>query len=225
MSRNKKYSTKSHMKQYSVGLLLLCSASLLSVGFSTWYTGANSTQTGTVDIEIADTIETVNDFITFDKTADVFKFCQYGIVDEKNEMIVYTGDIIVGFSVDITKLKANAKTYFSKDLTDFDISATISHSYTDFNNLLNPNSYLKSVSLGMSTTSEISSFDTSSSSYKYSYTSYQSSFDITPDMTAEALYFKLKYSFEFPQGTFETDVYSKITHKDLVFNLNVEVVF
>ncbi len=225
MPSKKKYSTKSHLKQYSIGLLLLCSLSLFSVGFSTWYTGANSSKEGTVNIEIADTINKVNDFITFDKTADVFKFCQYGIIDETNEMIIYTGDITVGFSVDVNTLKNSAKTYFSKDLTDFDISATISHSYTDFDNLLSPNSYLKSVSLGMSTTSEVSSFDISSSSDKSSNTSYQSTFDITPDMTKDTLYFKLKYSFEFPQDTFKTNVYDKITHNDLVFKLNVEVLF
>ncbi len=217
----KKYSKKRHIKEFSIGLLLLCSISLLSVGFSTWYSGTDSKGEGTVEIEIADTVDK-NLFITFDKTADVFQYCKYGIIDEKNEMIVYTGDIIVGFSIDVNYLKDSAKTYFSIDLTDFDLSVTFSHKYSDFDNLLK--SYLKSVSLGMST-SEVTAYDITPTSNTATSTSYKSGFDFTPDLTAETLYFKVKYSFEFPQSTFETDVYNKITHTDLVFYIDAEVIF
>ncbi len=221
MSVSKKYSKKRPIKEFSIGLLLLCSVSLLSVGFSTWYSGADAKGEGTVQIEIADTVDK-NSFITFDKTAEVFDFCIYGIIDEENEMIAYQGDIIVGFSIDVTYLKDSVKTYFSTELTDFDLSTTFSHKYSDFDNLLN--SYLKSVSLGMSAT-EVASYDITSTSNTSSSSSYKSDFDLTPDLTAEKLYFKVKYSFEFPQGTFETDVYNKITHKDLVFYFGAEVVF
>lgn len=221
MSRSKKYSKKRPIKAFSIGLLLLCSVSLLSVGFSTWYYGVDSKGEGTVQIEIADTVDK-NSFITFDGDAEVFDFCKYGIIDEENEMIAYKGDIIVGFSINVSYLNDSVKTYFSTELTDFDLSTTFSHKYNDFDNLLN--SYLKSVSLGVSAT-EISSYDITPISNTASSSSYKSDFDLTPDLTAETLYFKVKYSFEFPQSSFETDVYSKITHNDLVFYFGAEVIF
>lgn len=220
MKSKKKFIYKLHIKSYSIGLLLLSSISLLSFGFSTWYSGVASSKNVNVNVTIGETNE--YNFLTLNDSMDMFEFCEYGIIDRINEMITSTGDIYAYFSLDVTNLKQTLKTYYAiSDLTKFYISTSLSHSYS-INNFFG--NYLISEKLGMSTTEEITCnidpvVDPTISSYTYS-----AKFvcNLEND-NIEKLYFKTRYSFDF-KNDFNSKVYSQLkTHDALVLNFKVGV--
>ncbi len=136
MPSKKKYTTKSHLKQYSIGLLLLCSVSLFSVGFSTWYTGANSSKEGTVNIEIADTKELEGVFEI--QTPNMFSYNEYGII--RDETFLSDGYIYFPILINV-----NATNFSSIKNTDDDINLALSISNTGNVNFLSE-TYLKATS-------------------------------------------------------------------------------
>lgn len=222
MKNGKKYNKNNHIKSYSIGILLLTNISLLSFGFSSWYSGISSPISASVDLTIGETSE-VGNFLNLNSEIEMFEFCDKGIIDSKNEMIVSTGDIYVGFNLNVTNLKETLQTYYDyalDNLTRFYISTTLSHTYT-LDALFK--TYLQSVTLGMST-SDVTTYDISPVvDPTISSNTYEAKFLCSlTDENITSLNFKIKYSFDF-QNKFATDVYPKLSHNALMLNFKVEV--
>lgn len=220
MRTPKKSCKINHINSFSTGLMAICCVSLLSVGFSSWYSGIGSPQEAEVNVTVGD-IQELGPFISYADEMEMFEFCEDGVVDRKEEMITSTGDVCMSFTLDVTKLKDGLKTYYSVDnLTHFYISTTLSHAYS-LNALLS--TYLKSAKLGMSTT-KVEDYDLSSvNDATISSNAYTTTFSCTlTDESVETLYFKIKYSFDF-QNEFKSKVYPKLSHNAMTFSFKAEV--
>ncbi len=220
MRKTKKYNKTNYIKPFSMGLLLLCSVSLISVGFSSWYSGIGSDQSADVNIEVGD-VKELGPFITYDDSMEMFEFCEDGVVDRKEEMISSKGDVYMGFQLNVTNLKEALKTYYSVDsLTDFYITTTLSHDYS-LSALFS--TYLKSATLGMSA-SDVSTYDISPiTDPTIASKSYTTKFSCTlSDSTIESLNFKVKYSFDF-NNEFKSKVYPQLSHNAFTFTFKAEV--
>ena len=213
----KKYNKKSYIRLFGTGILLLCTFSLVSVGFSAWYSGIGENQYAKVSLEVGSVTELSN-YVVYDKEpVSMPTLCEDGVVDKDEEMIIQTCDIVLGFTLNITDLRSTLKTYYSTDINNFVVTTTLSHTY-DCVALFK--TYLTGVSMDMATTNSDSSttetIDMNVSSTIISSQSYCAKFAIThPGEDATSLYLKIKYSFDF-QHKFKADVYSQISHNALI---------
>lgn len=213
----KKYNKKSYIRLFGTGIILLCTFSLVSVGFSTWYSGIGENQQASVSLEVGSVTE-VGDYIEYDKEPVYMPIlCEDGVVDKANEMIIQTCDIVLGFTLNLTNLRSTLKTYYSTDITDFNVTTNLSHTY-DCEALFE--TYLTGVSMDMSTTKS-DSLTTETTGMNVSSTiissqTYCAKFAIAdPGEDATSLYLKIKYSFDF-QHKFKADVYSQLSHNALI---------
>ncbi len=193
---------------------------ILSVGFSSWYSGIGSPASAEINLSVGD-VQELGPFFTYDENVEMFEFCEDGIVDRKEEMIVSTGDVCIGFTLDVSKLKEAAKTHYSVDnLTDFYISTILCHTYS-LDALFS--TYLTGAKLGMSTT-EVTGYDISPSiDPTISSNNYMTKFSCTlTDSNIETLNFKIKYSFDF-QDEFKTKIYPQLSHNVFMFSFKAEV--
>ncbi len=191
----------------------------MNVGFSSWYSGIGSPASAEINLSVGD-VQELGPFFTYDENIEMFEFCEDGIVDRKEEMIVSTGDVCIGFTLDVSKLKEAAKTHYSVDnLTDFYISTILSHTYS-LDALFS--TYLKGAKLGMST-EEVDAYDISpSSDPSISSNNYITKFSCAlSDSNIETLKFKIKYSFDF-QDEFKTKVYPQLSHNVFMFSFKAE---
>ncbi len=223
----KKYDKKNYIGVFGIGILLLSSFSLLSVGFSTWYSGIGEAKYANVSLEVGN-VQEVGNYIAYDnKPISMPELCEDGVVDRENEMIGQTCDIVLGFTLDMTDLVTTLKTYYSTDLTDFFITTTLSASFSCdafFATYLTDSTLDLTVTKSDSSTSVTEGIKNSSTPTVTS-KSHAARFAISnPGEDATSLYFKITYSFDF-QHKFKSDVYPKLTHNALIlsFKAGVEI--
>ena len=217
----KKYRKKSYISAFSGGgLLLLCSLSLLSVGFSTWFGGIGEAKNASVSLEVG-SVQEVGDYIAYDEDpVSLPELCEDGVVDRENEMIGQTCDVVLGFTLDMSNLRTTLKTYYSTDVTDFFVTTFLS---TSFNCEALFKTFLTDATLDLTITNSDSSTTMvdgtkSASTSNVTSQSCSSKFAVSdPGSDAVSLYFKITYSFDF-QYKFKTDVYPKLTHNALIFS-------
>lgn len=210
----------SHIKCIGASLMSFCCVALLSAGFSSWYGGIGSPIEAEANIAIGD-IQELGPFISYDDEMEMFEFCEDGVVDREEEMITSVGDVYMGFSLDASSLKEALKTYYSvESLSSLYITTTLSHAYS-LSALFSV--YLQSAKLGMSET-QVESCDLSPvKDATISSSAYATTFSCDVAFSsAETLYFKAKYSFDF-QNEFKSKVYPQLSHDAFTLTFKAEV--
>ncbi len=229
MSRSKKYSKKRPIKAFSIGLLLLCSVSLLSVGFSTWYYGVDSKGEGTVQIEIADTVNK-NSFITFDGDAEVFQYTDTALVKDDVADPSYTeAYIYVPFQMDVKDKKLSD--CLGENATSFSIRTalvdnTTLHAVFDVGKVTEGKLVYKTEnSFTDSDFTDVTVHHSSTTEYKKDY---DSGIDFTindfPYLDESKVYFKVQLKLTFTYTTsFNADVYTKLDNGSFKFGFKAGV--
>lgn len=231
----KKYNKKSYIRLFGTGILLLCTFSLVSVGFSAWYSGIGENQYAKVSLEVGDIIDK-NSFFTFEGDPDLSEFdyietamlhtnsadSDYDVADPNYNV----GYITIPFQMDAKEKRISD--YLGTDsstpitVRSFLIDKTSKHLIFNYS----------SVTQGTLTYSTSSTFDNPTSLAQSSLFSSAngSGCDFTINNFAyldqSKVYFKARFEIKFtPTTNFKTDIYDNLDNGVFKFAFRAGVVF
>lgn len=204
--------------------MLLSSASLISVGFSSWaiHNGIKSSEQASLKTEADGDIADINKYIVYGKS-QVFEFCKDDLI--RNEAIVKDGVVTISFSIETgdslqNHLHRNATSFtFSTYLFDSDNLFLSGESDVLFSTYIGLNNKIQR---GASNTKDSINYDTELS-FTASENYCKASFTVTKFLDEPNIYFALKYPFTFENDSFKKKVYPKLSNGTLKLSFKAEV--
>lgn len=230
----KKYNKKSYIRLFGTGIILLCTFSLVSVGFSTWYSGIGENQQASVSLEMGEIIDK-NSFFTFEGDPDLSEFdfietamlrtnqsdSDYNVADPNYNL----GYITIPFQMDAKDKKLSD--YLGTDsssitIRSFLIDKTSKHQIFNYGSVTNG-------TLTYSTSSTFDNPTTLTQSSLFSSTNERGcDFTITnfTYLNESKVYFKVRLEITFtPTTNFKTDIYDNLDDGVFKFAFRAGVVF
>lgn len=235
MRKPKKSYKINHINSFSTGLMAICCVSLLSVGFSSWYSGIGSPQEAEVDLEVGDTVDK-NSFFAFEGEVSPFEYTENAIVmddiaDPSNNVAYMT----IPFQMDATKGDKTIKDYLGTDSNQISIRTilvdnTKKHPVFETGKVTEGKLVFTTTDNTNETDIDFSGSDVITSTALYSSTN-QSGIDFTiPDFSSffdeSKVFFnvQLKLTFTYTSN-FKTDIYDKLDDGAFNFSFKAGVIF
>ncbi len=231
----KKYNKKKLHTPFGAGIILLCTFSLVSVGFSTWYSGIGENQRASVSLEMGEIIDK-NSFFTFEGNPDLSEFdfietamlhtnqsdSNYDVADPNYNL----GYITIPFQMNAKdkKLSDYLGTDSSSPITirSFLIDKTSKHQIFNYGSVTSGTlTYSTSDAFGDSTTLTQSSLFSSAKERGCDFTITDFAY-----LNESKVYFKVRLEITFtPTTNFKTDIYDNLDDGVFKFAFRAGVVF
>ncbi len=233
MKNGKKYNKNNHIKSYSIGILLLTNISLLSFGFSSWYSGISSPISASVDLTIGETIDR-NSFFTFEGDVIPFEYIDTALVkDDIADPSYNEAYIIIPFQMDAQDNKIQA--YFDSETKKIDIRTilvdnTSNHPVFEIGTITEGKLIFTSEDNTKETSTDFSNDSVITSTTTYKATN-QNGIDFTIQdfssyLTLSKVYFKVQFKIKFTYtSNFKTDIYDKLDNGAFNFSFKAGVIF
>ncbi len=234
MRKTKKYNKTNYIKPFSMGLLLLCSVSLISVGFSSWYSGIGSDQSADVNIEIGDVVDK-NSFFTFEGDTTTFEYIDTALViNDIADPSYNTAYISIPFQMDASKDNKKIKDYLGTDSNQVSIRTvlvdnTTNHPVFSVGTVTEGKLVYTTTDNTKETDTDFSGSEVITSTTPYTATN-QSGIDFTiSDFSSyfeeSKVYFKVQLKLTFTYtNSFKTDIYDKLDDGKFNFSFKAGVI-